>query len=86
MVQKYFGGDIYYYDKPDEEKRGHYFNRINGVDIDLTSEQFAHVLKYSSITKASFKKNLNSRSYFESRKSAIIIEQNIIINKTKISK
>ena len=42
LVQEYFGGDIISYPNPNGgvEKKGHWFNRINGVDIDLTSDQF----------------------------------------------
>ncbi|MDD7617030.1 MAG: hypothetical protein PUJ97_00155 [bacterium] len=40
MVQEYFGGDIIAYPNPLNDKKCHYFNRINGLDIDLTFEQF----------------------------------------------
>ena len=48
LVQEYFGGDIIKYPKPSEDKPMHFFNRINGCDIDLTSEQFDIELDYAS--------------------------------------
>lgn len=40
IVQEYFGGEIIQYPNPTPNKKNHYFNRINGVDIDLTADQF----------------------------------------------
>lgn len=40
IVQEFFGGEIIEYPNPTAEKRAHFFNRIQNVDIDLTSEQF----------------------------------------------
>ena len=40
LVKEYFGGDIISYPNPSLDKNGHFFNRINGVDIDLTADQF----------------------------------------------
>lgn len=53
LVQEYFGGDIIDYPNPNyPEVKSHCFNRINGVDIDLTSDQFIPALTgYSQFTK-----------------------------------
>lgn len=51
LVQEYFGGDIIECPSPSKTKQMHYFNRIDGVDIDLTSNQFSSQLKYSSYNK-----------------------------------
>lgn len=48
LIQEYFGGDIIKYPNPSKDKPMHYFNRINGCDIDLTSEQFDTKLDYAS--------------------------------------
>lgn len=70
LVQEYFGGDIIEYDNPSTDKKMHYFNRVNGVDIDLTSRQFEHTLDYVS-------KNAKARfglKKFEYEKSAYILK------------
>jgi len=75
IVKEYFGGDIIAYPSPTVDKKGHYFNRINNVDIDLTSEQFDPPLTdYSSKTKiaTSF-----GRYDFECKKAAYIVKKNI---------
>ena len=51
LVQEYFGGDIIEYPNPSTDKTKHFFNRINGCDIDLTSEQFNSPLNYHTQTK-----------------------------------
>ena len=73
VVQEYFGGDIISYPNPEPGKKGHYFNRINGIDIDLTSDQFETKLDYSSKSKiGNFGKNS-----FNCEKSAYIIKKNL---------
>lgn len=76
LVQEYFGGDIINYPKPNggEVKKGHCFNRINGIDIDLTSEQFNPKLtEYSSLQK---KANFG-KFKFSCEKSAYILKKNL---------
>lgn len=51
LVQEYFGGDIIECPNPSRTKQMHYFNRINGVDIDLTSKQFSNSINYGSFNK-----------------------------------
>lgn|SRR5574344_444953 len=51
LVKEYFGGEIIEYDAPSEDKSMHYFNRIKGCYIDLTSEQFQSTLNYSNKNK-----------------------------------
>ena len=73
LVQEYFGGDIINYPNPNggDIKKGHCFNRINGVDIDLTSEQFTPRLTgYSGLTK---KANLG-RQQFSCERAAYILK------------
>ena len=70
LVQEYFGGDIIEYPNPSDDKAKHFFNRINGCDIDLTSEQFMPCLTgYSSQNK---KAKISSN--FEYQKSAYILK------------
>lgn len=53
LVKEYFGGEIINYPNPNggAVKKGHCFNRINGVDIDLTSDQFTPRLTGYSVLK-----------------------------------
>ena len=70
LVQEYFGGDIIEYPNPAEDKTKHFFSRINGCDIDLTSEQFMPQLTdYSSQNKKA-----RLKSNFEYQKSAYILK------------
>lgn len=71
LVQKYFGGDIIQYPNPGDGKKGHYFNRIDGVDIDLTSSQFSKSLDYASQIKVV---DWSNKKTFEYWKSARIME------------
>lgn len=73
LVQEYFGGDIISYPNPEPDKKGHYFNRIDGTDIDLTSEQFEVNLNYLDKTK----KGSFGRHSFSCEKSAYIIKKNL---------
>ncbi len=50
-MQEFFGGDIIAYPNPESDKKGHYFNRIDGIDLDLTFDQFKKKLNYSSKSK-----------------------------------
>lgn len=45
LIKEYFGGEIIKYPKPSKDKKCHYFNRIDDVDIDLTYRQFSPRLK-----------------------------------------
>ena len=76
LVKEYFGGEIINYPNPNGgvTKKGHCFNRINGVDIDLTSEQFVPRLTgYASCQKkANFGMN-----QFSCEKSAYILKLKI---------
>lgn len=68
LVQEYFGGDIIAYPNPNNAKEMHFFNRIGGVDIDLTSDQFSPGLTgYGMQTKKStLKSGRNAFSYEKS--------------------
>lgn len=76
LVQEYFGGDIIEYPNPNggTSKACHYFNRIFGVDIDLTYDQYTPSLTtYSTQRKvANFGKNK-----FTYEKSAYILKRNL---------
>lgn len=76
LVQEYFGGDIISYLNPNGgvEKKGHWFNRINGVDIDLTVEQFnPHLTDYAGCKKiANFGYNK-----FSCERVAYILKRNL---------
>ena len=72
LVQEFFGGDIIEYPNPCDGKSKHFFNRINGVDVDLTSEQFFPRLRdYSSMTKIAHFSGIYGYQY---EKSAYIIK------------
>ena len=69
LVQEYFGGDIIEYPNPSDDKFKHFFNRLNGCDIDLNSEQFDSPLNYCV-------QNMKAKisSIFDNQKSAYILK------------
>lgn len=76
LVQEYFGGDIISYPNPNGgvEKKGHWFNRINGVDIDLTFEQVnPHLTDYAGCKK------IDNFGYnkFSCERAAYILKRNL---------
>ena len=72
LVQEYFGGDIIEYDNPPGNKAKHFFNRIDGVDIDLTSEQFSPTL--TGYSQKSKKYNGSGMYHFVYEKSEYILK------------
>ena len=72
LVQEFFGGEIIEYDNPTSEKPKHFFNRIQGIDIDLTSEQFNPPLAEYSQKKKRYK--TNSKLAYQYEKSAYILK------------
>ena len=75
LVQEYFGGEIIYYPLPKGyDKKVHYFNRINGLDVDLTSEQFNPMLLDYSMQRRKANFGYNK---FSCEKSAYILKINL---------
>lgn len=70
LLQEFFGGDIIEYPNPSAGKFKHFFNRINGCDIDLTSEQFENELKDYNCQS----KKAKIKSNFDYQKSAYILK------------
>lgn len=72
LVQEYFGGEIVQYENPTGNKSMHYFNRIDGVDIDLTARQFTPSLSQYNTKQKLY--NPTGRNSFIYEKSAYILK------------
>ena len=74
LIQELFGGKIIKYSFSNQDKKTHYFNRINDVNIDLTSDQFNEILDYESQQEV-YKED--KRYHFIYEKSAYILKLRI---------